>query len=65
MIKDLIDRLREHAEWASANEWETPITLAKDYCVSDNAIRKWCIAEKLPSTKKEIKKYTDKEWDNI
>lgn len=39
--------------------------IAKDYCVSDNAIRKWCIAEKLPSTKKEIKKYTDKEWDNI
>lgn len=30
MIKDLIDRLREHAEWASANEWETPITLADD-----------------------------------
>ena len=30
MIKDLIDRLKEHAEWATANEWKTPITLADD-----------------------------------
>ena len=36
-----------------------------DYGVSDNAIRKWCKAENLPSTKKEINSYTDEEWGNI
>ena len=35
------------------------------YGVSDNAIRKWCISEKLPKTKKEIKAYSDKEWEKI
>ena len=25
--QDLVNALREHAEWAQANEWETPITL--------------------------------------
>lgn len=24
---NLVNTLREHAEWARANEWETPITL--------------------------------------
>jgi hypothetical protein len=27
---DLVNALREHAEWARANEWETPITLGDD-----------------------------------
>lgn len=26
----LVNLLREHAEWARANEWETPITLGDD-----------------------------------
>ena len=26
----LVNALREHAEWAQANEWETPITLRDD-----------------------------------
>ena len=39
--------------------------IAEQYGVSDNAIRKWCIAENLPSKKTEIKKYTDKEWAQI
>ena len=26
----LVNALREHAEWARANEWETPITLCDD-----------------------------------
>lgn len=30
--------------------------------ISDNAIRKWCIKFNLPTTKKEIKQYTDEEW---
>lgn len=28
--QDLVKALREHAEWARANEWETPITLGDD-----------------------------------
>ena len=28
--KNLVNALREHAEWARANEWETPITLGDD-----------------------------------
>lgn len=27
---NLLNALREHAEWARANEWETPITLGDD-----------------------------------
>ena len=27
---NLVNGLREHAEWARANEWETPITLGDD-----------------------------------
>ena len=33
--------------------------------VSDNAIRKWCIAEGLPAKKSDINTYTDEEWKNI
>ena len=28
--QELIQALREHAEWAAGNEWETPITLGDD-----------------------------------
>lgn len=35
------------------------------YGVSDNAIRKWCINYNLPSKSREIKSYSDKEWENI
>ena len=35
------------------------VKIGEIYKVSDNTIRKWCIAEKLPSKKTEIKKYTD------
>ena len=27
---NLVNVLREHAEWAEGNEWETPITLGDD-----------------------------------
>lgn len=39
--------------------------IAKMYGVSDNAIRKWCKSEKLPSKSSEIKLYTDNEWENV
>ncbi len=38
------------------------VLIGKMFEVSDNAIRKWCISEKLPSKKSEIKQYTDEEW---
>lgn len=42
----------------------TPFTqIAKIYGVSDNAIRKWCINEGLPSKKKDIVSYSDADWE--
>lgn len=39
--------------------------IGKQYNVTDNSIRKWCKTEKLPSTKAEINKYSDEEWEKI
>lgn len=39
--------------------------IGRKYNISDNAIRKWCKSYNLPTTKKEIAKYTDKEWELI
>ena len=41
------------------------LEIGKRFNVSDNAIRKWCISENLPSKKREIEKYSDEEWKNI
>lgn len=35
------------------------------YGVTDNAIRKWCVAENLPTKKAYIKSLTDTEWEKI
>lgn len=44
----------------------TPFTtIANQYKVSDNAIRKWCKKYNLPYKSSEIKKYTDEEWKSI
>ena len=44
----------------------TPFTqIGNQFGVSDNAIRKWCKNYNLPITKKEIKVYTDEEWELI
>ena len=40
-------------------------SIAREYNVSDNAIRKWCKSYNLPSKPTEIKKYSDEEWKNI
>lgn len=45
--QDLINVLREHAEWARANEWETPITLG------DNLTE---AADRIEAQAKEIEK---------
>lgn len=45
---------------------EMPFTqIGKKYNVTDNAIRKWCIAENLPSKKKDILAYSEKEWKEV
>ena len=44
----------------------TPFTtIGKQFNVTDNTIRKWCKSYNLPTTKKEIKQYTEKEWEQI
>lgn len=41
------------------------VSIGKLYNVTDNTIRKWCIAENLPSKKTDIKQYNDKDWELI
>lgn len=44
----------------------TPFTtIGKMYGVSDNTIRKWCDNNNLPRKAREIKKYSDEEWEKI
>ena len=40
-------------------------TIGEKFGVSDNAIRKWCVGYNLPTRKKDIKEYSDEEWDKI
>ena len=40
-------------------------TIGKEYNVTDNTIRKWCIGYNLPSKKRDIKNYTDEEWEKV
>lgn len=39
--------------------------IGEQFGVSDKAITKWCIAENLPSRKKDILLYSDEEWNSI
>ena len=43
----------------------TFVEIGEKFKLSDNAIRKWCIKFNLPTKKKDIKAYTDEEWDEI
>lgn len=44
----------------------TPFTtIGERVGVSDNAIRKWCKQYNLPTKKRDIKQYSDEEWNNI
>ena len=40
MYEDLVRRLREHAEWAEGNEWETPLRLENDLSEAADVITK-------------------------
>ena len=44
---NFVNALREHAEWARANEWETPITLGDDLAEA---------ADRIETQAKEIEK---------
>ena len=44
---NLVNALREHTEWAQANEWETPITLGDDLAEA---------ADRIEAQAKEIEK---------
>lgn len=41
------------------------VQIGEIFNVTDNTIRKWCDRYNLPKTKKEIRKYTDEEWELI
>lgn len=41
------------------------VQIGNNFGVSDNAIRKWCDYYKLPRRKKDIKVYSNEEWENI
>lgn len=41
------------------------VSIGKQFGVSDNAIRKWCLDNSLPTTKGRIKQYSDEEWGKI
>ena len=41
--EEIVRALREHTEWAQANEWETPMTLSDDLAAAADLI------EKLPA----------------
>lgn len=40
-------------------------TIALQFGVSDNSIRKWCESYKLPSKSRIIKTYSDQDWINV
>ena len=44
---NLVNALREHAEWAEGNQWETPITLGDDLAEA---------ADRIEAQAKEIEK---------
>ena len=59
---NLVNALREHAEWARANEWETPITLGDDLAEAADEIERmsaqvprWIpVEERLPEDRSNV-----------
>lgn len=41
------------------------LEIGRQFGVSDNAVRKWCDGYKLPRKAREIKNYSQEEWDKI
>lgn len=44
---------------------ESFVSIAKQFGVTDNAVRKWCDSYGLPRKVSDIKQYSDEEWQNI
>lgn len=44
---------------------QTFLSIGQKYNVSDNAVRKWCKQYGLPYRVKDIKQYSNEEWDKI
>lgn len=63
--------LARYTEWPDRDNLKDlirtlPFTqIGEKFGVTNNAVRKWCDKYHLPRTKKEIKEYTDKEWEAI
>lgn len=66
-----IHEFQRRCEWPSREELKEMIRtipflqLGQKYNVTDNTIRKWCIHYGLPSKKKDIKQYSDEEWEQF
>lgn len=41
------------------------IQIGKEYDVTDNSVRRWCEKYNLPKSKREIRNYSDEEWEKI
>ena len=54
---NLVNALREHAEWARANAWETPITLGDD--LAEAADRIEAQAKEIEKLRGQLKAYED------
>lgn len=64
LVSRLVERpTREELKELIRNKSFTEI--GSKYKVSDNAIRKWCIQENLPSKKTVIKQLSDEEWQKV
>lgn len=50
--QNLVNALREHAEWARENEWETPITLCDDLAGAADLIEAW--AKEIDALRNEL-----------
>ena len=57
--KELIQALREDAEWAHANEWETPITLGDHLDAAADALAAYEDTGLTPKVCAEYKKFED------
>lgn len=67
MYKKLITELREEAEWAKANEWETPIMLSDHLTQAADAIdelskRVAFVMDCIYSAEDALDRGTDNEW---
>lgn len=66
-----IHEFQRKCQWPERNELKNLIRttsflqIGQKYNVSDNAVRKWCLHYNLPSKKKDIKQYSDEEWEKL